>query len=83
MADHINCTNNILTAEQLIAALITKTSGGDWALRTIEVTACAEDAIGCDLSHLTPFDVLKKCIGINECGKPAIRLAIGTDEAGS
>lgn len=81
MPDFISCTNKDLTAEQLLAALLTKTAAGDWALRTMEVTACAEDAITCDTKNLTPFEMLTRVVGINECGKPAIRLAIGTPEA--
>jgi hypothetical protein len=84
MSDFITCTNKDITPEQLVNALLTKTATGDWALRTMQVEACATDAIDCDNKHpLTLFDVLKRVVGINECGKPAIRLAIGTDESGS
>lgn len=78
MSDLINCTNNILTPEQLFAALLTKTDSGDFALRTMQVEACAEDAIDCNNNAVPLFDQFKKVIGINECGKPAIRLAIGS-----
>ena len=83
MPEFITCNNNTLTIEELLSALVTKTSEGDWALRTMEVTACAEDAIDCNAlpEERTPFGILKKVIGINECGKPAIRLAIGTPGA--
>ena len=81
MSDYIDCNNNDLTPEQLLAALATKTTEGDWALRTMEVTACADDAIDCDTTGLTSFEIIKRMVGINECGKPAIRLAIGTPEA--
>jgi hypothetical protein len=74
--DFITCENAQLTPEQILAALVTKDASGNWALRTMNVTACADDAIGCNNNQLTPVDILKKCIGINECGKPAIRLAI-------
>ena len=80
MSDFIDCNNKTLTPEQLLAALVTKTADGDWALRTMEVTACAEDAIDCNTNKLPAFEVFKKLIGINECGKPAIRLAIGTEQ---
>lgn len=76
MADFINCNNNNITPEQLLNALLTKTSDGDWALRTMQVEACSIEAVECDTPILTPFEALKKVVGINECGKPAIRLAI-------
>lgn len=81
MPNFITCDNADITPAELLSALATKTAAGDWALRTMEVTACAEDAIDCNTTNLTPFEILKNMVGINECGKPAIRLAIGTPEA--
>ena len=78
MPDFISCDNNNMTAEQLIAALITKTADGEWAIRTMQVEACELDAIDCNAKALPPFEALKKCIGINDCGKPALRLALPT-----
>jgi hypothetical protein len=79
MSDFIDCNNNNISDEELLSALVTKTAAGNWALRTMEVTACAEDAISCDTTNMTPSEILRRVIGINECGKPAIRLAIGTE----
>lgn len=76
MADFIDCDINNLTAEQILSALLTKTVAGDWAIRTMQVEACALDAIDCRNNSLPTFEILKKVIGINSCGKPAIRLAI-------
>lgn len=76
MADFITCDINTLTPEQILSALVTKTIAGDWAIRTMYVEACELDAINCDNSSLPTFEILKKVIGINDCGKPAIRLAI-------
>lgn len=78
MPDFIGCDNNNITVEQLIAALVTKTADGEWAIRTMQVEACENDAIDCSNGVLPPFEVLKKCIGINDCGKPALRLALPT-----
>ncbi len=79
MPDFFDCNNKTITPDELLSALLTKTAAGDWALRTMEVTACADDAITCDTpKDMTSFEKLKMVIGINECGKPAIRLAIGT-----
>ena len=75
MANHISCVNKDLTPEQLIKALVTKDANGDFAIRTMYVTACAYDAIDCSNSQIPMFDVLKQCIGIHPtCGKPALRL---------
>ena len=76
MADLFDCDNKVMTPEQLLAALITKTTDGAWAIRTMQVEACELDAIDCNNNSLPPFEVIKKCIGINDCGKPALRLAL-------
>lgn len=76
MPDFFDCNNKNLTVEQLLSALVTKTPTGEWALRTMEVEACELDAIDCSNKTLEPFEILKKVIGINDCGKPAIRLGI-------
>lgn len=81
MSDFIDCNNKAISPEELLGALLTKTSAGDWALRTMEVTACATDAVDCSTPPKDFFDIMKAVVGINECGKPAIRLAIGTPEA--
>lgn len=74
--DFLDCNNKNLTPEQLLSALVTKTATGEWALRTMQVEACELDAIDCSNKTLDSFDILKKVIGINDCGKPAIRLGI-------
>lgn len=75
MSDFITCDNNQLTDDQLFAALVTKDSSGNFALRTMVVDACEEDAIDCSNNTL-PIGVIKrKLIGINDCGKPALRIA--------
>lgn len=71
----LDCTNNYLSTEDLLKALVTKDSDGNLALRIVEVEGCEEDGLGCDVSHLGFEDLLRLCIGVSECGKPAIRLA--------
>ena len=73
--DFIDCTNSQLTEEQLFAALATKDAEGNWALRTMIVDACETDAIDCANSMMTTEQIKAKMIGINHCGKPALRLA--------
>lgn len=76
MSDFTTCDNNQLTDEQLFAALATKDSNGNWALRTTFVDACATDAIDCTNASLTKAQITRKVIGVDPvCGKPAIRLA--------
>jgi len=73
--DYIDCNNNIITDAQLLAALITKDADDKLALRTMFVDACSDDAIDCTNNSLTVDQLKRKVIGINSCGKPAIRLA--------
>lgn len=76
MADYIDCTKKDLTPEQLMAALLTKDADGNVAIRTMLVDACAEDAIDCSKAALPLKANLSKAIGVNDCGKPALRLGI-------
>lgn len=78
MPNFITCANKDLTPEQLMAALLTKTAGlgGEVAIRTMLVPACELDAIDCTTNSLPLKTNLSKAIGINSCGKPALRLGI-------
>ena len=76
MADLINCDNNSITFEQAFSACLTKTTGGDVAVRAMFVDACATDAIDCSKSVLPLDQLLKSSIGIASCGKPALRLGV-------
>jgi len=76
MADFTSCANSQLTFEQLLSALITKTAGGDKALRVMLVDACTLDAVDCSNNSIDADSLLKASIGIASCGKPAIRLGI-------
>lgn len=76
MAEFINCTNKDLTPEQLMGALLTKTATGEVAIRTMIVNACALDAIDCVTNSVPIKTNLGKLIGVNSCGKPAVRLGI-------
>jgi len=76
MTAFVNCINKDLTPEQLMGALLTKTSTGEVAIRTMIVDACAEEAIDCVTNSLPIKTNLAKAIGVNSCGKPAVRLGI-------
>lgn len=76
MADFFDCNNNSITFEQAFGACLTKTTGGDVAVRAMFVDACATDAIDCNNGALPLDQLLKKSIGIASCGKPALRLGV-------
>ncbi|MBA2648067.1 MAG: hypothetical protein H0U75_00450 [Legionella sp.] len=76
MSDFITCDNNQLTAEQIIAALLTKDANGENAIRVMFVDACATDAIDCENNQLTIEQGIKGTLGISDCGKVALRLAL-------
>lgn len=78
--DFLSCENAHLTTEQVMSALVTKTSEGDWGIRTMLVEACSENAVDCS-NNAIPFDTqFKKCIGISaECSLPALRLGISKE----
>lgn len=76
MSNLIDCNNNNITFEQALGACMTKTTGGEIAVRTMFVDACALDAIGCNNNALPLEQLLKSSIGIASCGKPALRLGV-------
>lgn len=76
MVELIDCDNNHITFEQALGACMTKTTGGNFAVRTMFVDACALDAIGCNNNAIPLEQLLKSSIGIASCGKPALRLGV-------
>ena len=71
--DFIDCTNNNITKEQLMAALVAKDADDNWSLRVMFVEP-SEDAIDCDNNGITLDQITNKVVGIDSDGKPAIRL---------
>jgi hypothetical protein len=49
-------------------------SGDLVGLPITEVTGHTENAINCDRQHLTFMDLIKLSIGVDGCGKPALRV---------
>lgn len=76
MADFITCAIKDLSPDALAAALLTKNSSGEFAVRVMFVDACDNDAIDCNNNSLSKETTHKLSIGISECGKPALRLAL-------
>lgn len=76
MADYITCSIKDMTPDQLSAALLTKNTQGEMAIRVVFVDGCALDAIDCSNNILTKEQTSALSIGISSCGKPALRLAL-------
>lgn len=77
MSDFLDCGNANITLEQALSAIMTKTSTGDIAVRTMIVEACATDAIDCSNNAIPLDQLLKSAIGIDAgCSKPALRLGL-------
>jgi hypothetical protein len=80
MADFFDCTNiGKMSMEALLNALIVQLPDGTKAFRTIAVSAScgtADDALNCSNNGFTDVEAaFKSVIGVDPCGKPAIRLA--------
>lgn len=75
MGSFIDCTNNNLTPEQIVAAMLTKNAEGEYGLRVVFIDACATDAVDCSNNSMTPEQGFKASIGL-QCGKPALRIAL-------
>jgi len=80
MPDFITCENiGSIPFDALIAALVVKLPDGTNALRTMAVAAdCGTAVDGADCSNNGAMDAeqaFRSTIGIDVCGKPAIRLA--------
>ncbi len=76
MADYLDCTKKDLTMEQLMSSLLTKNADGEVAVRIMFTDACAENAIDCNKGGLPLNSNLSKAIGVNDCGKAALRLGV-------
>lgn len=76
MANYVTCVNKDMTLEQLASALLTKTEDGEIAIRTMIVDACDENAIDCTTNSIPLTVNIARAIGINSCGKPALRLGM-------
>lgn len=75
-SNFITPENSSISIEDLVKALLTKDEDGRWAFRTMQVSAGAESAIDCNNGDISLEDAFRKTIGINDSGKPAIRMAV-------
>lgn len=65
-------TNHIPLIKQLEAML--RKSGVLMGLPIVAVEGHADQALRCDNNHLTFEDLMKSSIGVDGCGKPALRV---------
>lgn len=70
----VDCDNSHIPPAQRLKSIFTKDAEGNVAIRTMNVVGCSENAIQCDDTR-DVMTLLAQAIGLNECGKPALRLA--------
>lgn len=69
----MDCANSYLELKKHLNAMLRK-SGALVGLPIVEVSGHASAAINCENSHLTFEDFMRLCIGVDACGKPALRV---------
>lgn len=65
-------TNHIELKKQLAATL--RVSGALTGLPIVEVSGHTDAALNCDNNHLSFYDLLALCFGVDGCDKPALRV---------
>lgn len=82
MASAITCLNpNISLAELLNSILVTNADTGDVGLRTVTQSADFADitpVVNCNMPPLSIEDIIRRAIVLDDDGKPAINLVIGS-----
>lgn len=73
--DYGNCDLGNVPLDILLRDLMTQDADGAKGLRVMYIEACSEEGSACDIP-MTAEQVFRSCIGINDCNKPAIRLAL-------
>lgn len=69
----MNCDDNHLPLKQHLDNMLRK-SGVLFGLPIVEVSGHTENAVNCENNHLTFDDLMRKSIGVDACGKPALRV---------
>lgn len=69
----MNCSDNHLSLKQHLDAML-RVSAPLAGLPIVEVSGHEENALKCDLNHLTLDDLFRASIGVDSCGRPAIRV---------
>lgn len=73
--NYISCSIKDLTPDALSAAMLTKNSDGEIAIRVVFIDADTIDGVECGVP-LNKESAHKATIGLSEGGKPALRLAL-------
>lgn len=69
----MDCNDNHLPLKQHLDAMLRK-DGELNGLPIVEVSGHESNALTCDKNHLTLDDLFRASIGVDSCGKPAIRV---------
>lgn len=69
----MNCSDNHLPLKSHMDAML-RTSGSLAGLPIVEVDGHTENALSCGKNHLTLDDLFRASIGVDSCGKPALRV---------
>lgn len=74
----LNCNTNHLPIDKIVSSLLRKETapGSLIGLPIVEVDGHISPAMNCDNNHLKFEDFLKLVIGVDVCGKPALRVKI-------
>ncbi len=78
----VSCDFSGMSFEELLNNLLVKnTATGEYGLRTVTSSPdCAdlEDGIACGAPTLSPEQILRNVVVLDDCDKPAINLMIGS-----
>lgn len=69
----MNCSDNHIPVKKHLENMA-RVSGALVGLPIVEVSGHAENALTCKNNHLSFSDLLALSIGVDSCGKPAIRV---------
>lgn len=69
----MDCNDSHLPLKQHLDAML-RVDGELNGLPMVEVEGHTENALSCDKNHLTLEDLFRASIGVDTCGKPAIRV---------
>ena len=75
----LDCTNNNLTLEQIIGAILAKATTGDCALRFIPVADGNADWADCDNNNQDLEQLIKRLVGLDVNNQLGIRVIEVTD----
>lgn len=76
----LDCDNNNLSLEQILASIIAENTEGNCAIRLIPVAAAADvDWKTCEARNQSLDQLIKRIVGVDGNGNIGIRVILGTD----